>query len=375
MISAPSRVFGLDVLRAAAILGVLVAHTATFFPNRSPRLEASLLYAGYIGVEMFFVLSGFLIGRIVLRGLQADQSWKGLREFWIRRWFRTLPNYFLFLIVNILLAMAISQPLPSLWHYVVFIQHSVVNQEFYSESWTLAVEEWFYILFPLLAWLFARCASGMSLSRRHPGLLFFFSVGLFLCSAMALRSILVAELNPRWDSEVRRTLLYRLDAPGYGVLGAGMSVYFSSFWKRYRSIMSAIGMTLFLISVGYFFSSDERLLNNSYFARTFFFTLTSCAVLCFLPVLHDWKQSTAPSAGLITAISLWSYSLYLAQLPVRECLVRWGGGTDDSSASSWILVVVFFCASTAIAALCYRFFEKPATDLRERVMFNSNSVR
>jgi len=85
------RKIGLDYLRAAAILCVLIAHTAK---------ETLLGSLGFIGVEIFFVLSGYLIGGILLSSYARHgeaPSWPMLREFWVRRWLRTVPNYFLFL--------------------------------------------------------------------------------------------------------------------------------------------------------------------------------------------------------------------------------------------------------------------------------------
>ena len=82
------RNFGLDVLRAAAIVMVLVSHTAN-----------ALNFLGVYGVELFFVLSGFLIGDILIRSAarQSRFDFRDLAEFWTRRWFRTLPNYYWFL--------------------------------------------------------------------------------------------------------------------------------------------------------------------------------------------------------------------------------------------------------------------------------------
>ena len=83
------RVFGLDFLRALAILLVLVAHASFMFLPLTHRLEAWWML-GHLGVELFFVLSGFLIGAI-LAELAAAEPFP-LGRFWMRRWLRTLAE-------------------------------------------------------------------------------------------------------------------------------------------------------------------------------------------------------------------------------------------------------------------------------------------
>ncbi|MBT8377560.1 MAG: acyltransferase family protein, partial [Bacteroidia bacterium] len=104
MSSQSQRIFGLDVVRAIAILLVLISHsTILIFPESNSNAVFAIQFFGTIGVDIFFVLSGYLIGRILLKQLQTqDFSFKNVLYFWIRRWFRTLPNYYLILIVNII---------------------------------------------------------------------------------------------------------------------------------------------------------------------------------------------------------------------------------------------------------------------------------
>lgn len=119
------RIFGLDVMRAMAIVMVVVAHAVFVFKGYSNSFFDILHIFGFLGVEIFFVLSGFLIGGILFKLFRTkDVSFMDLKHFWIRRWFRTLPLYFLFLIINILIALLTGFELPnSLWKYLFFLQN------------------------------------------------------------------------------------------------------------------------------------------------------------------------------------------------------------------------------------------------------------
>ncbi len=107
------RIFGLDIIRAVAIMLVVFSHALWIVPGVKGLIPDMLRLAGVMGVEIFFVLSGFLIGRIVYKLFVSDDfNFNKVKYFWIRRWFRTLPNYYFILIVNILLALYLGNELP-----------------------------------------------------------------------------------------------------------------------------------------------------------------------------------------------------------------------------------------------------------------------
>src|ERR1700722_14960890 len=94
------RIGGLDGLRAAAIVSVLCLHAAIVSTHMPLLIRVPCLY-GWAGVDLFFVLSGSLIGGQVFRvGAPMDSA--GLLQFWLRRWFRTLPLYYFMLFVYVL---------------------------------------------------------------------------------------------------------------------------------------------------------------------------------------------------------------------------------------------------------------------------------
>src|SRR5215471_12198359 len=112
------RVAGLDTLRALAIVMVVVAH----YPKPEGALVFRMLNIGWIGVDLFFVLSGYLIGgqlfAAYVRGNEIP-----LWSFYGRRFLRTLPNYYVVLAIYALMgALAGTAALNPSWRFVVFVQ-------------------------------------------------------------------------------------------------------------------------------------------------------------------------------------------------------------------------------------------------------------
>ena len=122
--------------------------------------EARYKYINFFifdGVSIFFVLSGFLIGGILIKLLKENiLNSKLIITFWVRRWFRTLPNYFLILIILILLDSIYNENFSfySYKRYFLFSQNLFSKHPgFFPEAWSLSVEEWFYLLIPIIIFI------------------------------------------------------------------------------------------------------------------------------------------------------------------------------------------------------------------------------
>jgi peptidoglycan/LPS O-acetylase OafA/YrhL len=146
-----SRLHGLDGLRAVAISLVLVAHSRHFpgFPT-TPWVQR-VSNAGNFGVDMFFVLSGFLITWLLLKE-ETTQRTFSLRSFYLRRALRILPPAFLYLLCLALLGRrgVVSVSLSDIVASAAFVRNLTVGSMLTGHFWSLAIEEQFYLLWPFL---------------------------------------------------------------------------------------------------------------------------------------------------------------------------------------------------------------------------------
>lgn len=150
----PAREPGLDLLRAGAIVTVMLYHLASHGFDL-PRIGRH----GWIGVDLFFVLSGYLIGWQVLRRIAAGArpDWA---TFWLRRALRVLPAYLAVLAVYLAVpAWREAETMAPLWQFLTFTVNLFPDYRYYraySHAWSLCVEEHFYLLFPLAVGLLLR---------------------------------------------------------------------------------------------------------------------------------------------------------------------------------------------------------------------------
>jgi peptidoglycan/LPS O-acetylase OafA/YrhL len=351
-----SRVYGLDVYRAVAILLVVMSHGALIAPELVPPFPM------IDGVELFFVLSGFLIGTILIRTLEKEESFgfRSILHFWKRRWFRTLPNYYLILLVNILLvskgviggADAMDQ---FNWKFFVFCQNLASGYYgFFWESWSLSVEEWFYIVLPLVVVLLRSF-----LSKKDTLL---FTIAILIAAPLAYR---ISQGNEQvdkfwYDVEFRKVVIMRLDTIIYGVLAAYIKYYYVDFWKRSRWIAFVAGIVIIYTAI---LIPKEP---NDLFSKTFFFSMVSIGAMMLLPLADSVKNYRTKIIGkTLTHISLISYSMYLINFAlVAQVIVKNFPPKNEMEQVVWYFI--FWGITIVLSTVLYYFFEKPMMKLRDR---------
>ncbi|MDQ0066450.1 acyltransferase family protein [Chryseobacterium lathyri] len=361
-----NRIFGLDLLRMFAIMFVVFSHSASILPSKIYYF-LDLFY--FDGVCIFFVLSGFLIGNIIIRSVEKNGfSRAELFTFWIRRWFRTLPNYYLFLIIlGILYKIFVNGfPLRAIVPFLFFSQNLVkANDTFFGESWSLSVEEWFYLTIPLILFLFVN-----SFKIKFKKALLIVSIFLLLFSTV-LRYYMYTNDDLSLMGDYRRVVVMRIDNLMYGVIGAYISYYYKTLWSKVKYVSLAIGIILLLIWK--YYSSIYTSIQTFYYVNIFY-PLFCIAILCLLPVLSQYKlKKYNVVATAITYISLISYSLYLIHYSlVKKLLIDniFYSTFEGEDIPAIVLKNIFYWSVSIIGALLiYKYFEIPTMKLRDKVKF------
>lgn len=362
------RIFGLDVIRAIAILLVLVSHsTLLLFPENNNTLLTIIRFLGTIGVDIFFVLSGYLIGGLLLKQISKKKTaFKDFTYFWIRRWFRTLPNYFLILVLNILLYFVLyNEIIDGIEYFIVFLQNfSTPHPDFFTESWSLSIEEYAYIIGPLI--LFALSLFLKNISKEK---LYIFMILIILITITCFRIYYhynnTIDIYENWSQNIRKVVIYRLDSIYYGFIGSYFALNFSSIWQRYKSLFFSIGILLFLGTHVFIFINDLQPDNFSLFFNIFYLPIVSISILLLFPVFSNWKKGKVLKHQ-ITSISILSYGVYLINYSLVLLTIKYFIDIDEVTFFvKLIILVLYWYVTFFLAFVLYKYFEKPFTDLRD----------
>lgn len=331
----------LDVCRACAILLVLLSHGRIFLTPAFP--EAQLLkFGGFLGVELFFVLSGFLIGRILFEKMNnANSATSWVMGFWGRRWMRTYPSYVLFVILNILIITTIRPDIfPNLFSFLTFTQSLLTpHPSFFGEAWSLAVEEVFYFVTPVLLSLLYIITKNKKFSIAV-------TILLLISIPLALR-IHASIFTSMTFNEIRSTALYRVDSIMIGVISVIL------FNKYGTNTLTKIGVLLIPLCV-YIASMPDSFMDKSMTLKIFLFPMANLGFAC---LICSWYYVNINSSIMryLSKVARWSYAAYLTNLPVlcsigyflkrpeslTECLFQWTLFISITLFSAWFVYSIF----------------------------------
>jgi peptidoglycan/LPS O-acetylase OafA/YrhL len=360
---------GLDLLRALAIIVVVIYHAALFgfkLPGRIDRF-------GWIGVDLFFVLSGYLIGGQLLAPLARNQR-INLGRFFARRAFRIMPAYFVVLAIYFLLPSwreypEMSQPL---WKFLLSVQNiGLHGGTAFSHAWSLAVEDQFYLLLPFIL---------LFVNRWPPGAMIVPFVIVF--GGIALRAFLAYQ-NLGADGVPFRGFqawIYyptwtRLDPLVFGVALAAVEKFQRQWWKRLMDLaiwlwLPALGLIAFALYLG---ESENLTVTVCIWQFPFIAVGMAALLICAISPRLPFCRIAIPGAAFIASIA---YSTYLIQkLVMHQVLqllhatpeaVKAGSTPIIALTSVWALVLVEVCVYAA-ATLLFLAVERPFLQLRKRL--------
>jgi peptidoglycan/LPS O-acetylase OafA/YrhL len=362
--STHNRIFGLDLLRAVAIFITVYGHAVMLVPSAYQSWH-NLPISAIDGVNIFFVLSGYLIGGILLKALLDVRKPFALGHFWMRRWLRTLPAYLVVLGSAVAVA-AWQGKLPAeVWRYFCFSQNLMTpHPTFFPEGWSLAVEEWFYLLFPLTVLMLA----GLTHSRR---VAMAGTIGLFLTLPLVFKYYQYQQGKgldaTLWDGYYRRVVAARLDAIALGVLACYLQHYHAGLWRGLRR--PGLGLAAALLTVTFLYPKlGPHVLFYNVWLRPLLEGLTVLLVLPFFSQLR-YQHYTSAMRGL-TLLSLISYSMYLLNKSVLIKLVlaplTQAVLTPRLGAGGWLVAYgLYWLLLLGGALLLYIYVEVPFMKLRD----------
>lgn len=363
-----NRVFGLDLMRAMAITMVLCSHILWIYNPHDGIIRQLFSLFGFLGVEFFFVLSGFLIGRILYKiYIKDDYTIKSAFGFLKRRWFRTLPNYYLVLIINIIITMTLGYSTPKLELYFIFLHNGFSKMStFFPESWSLSVEEWAYMVLPISLLLFSTLFKPKNKNRFF--LIMTLSlIALFIFFKMQYQLKTQITTLDEWNVSLKSVMIYRLDAIFTGVLCAWISINYKNNWAKFKFQSAVIGGLIMMFM--YFGMGYLRILPETYpfVWNVVYLPLASLSIAFFMPFLSQLETSISFIKRPIVFISTISYSIYLLHYSVILQLFMLFFDKKNTTLLHLHMITTAYLTTTVILSyLFYRFYEKPMMDLRDK---------
>lgn len=361
------RLYGLDHLRAIAILLVLMYHYRAF---KHPDWIDVIGRFGWTGVDLFFVLSGFLISGQLFTEIKNTGK-ISLKIFYIKRFFRIFPSYFFTLFLYFTFPFFREREVLSpLWKFVTFTQNyglDVINRGTFSHAWSLCIEEQFYLILPLFLLILIPAKL-----FRYLTVMMIAAVGFSIASRWMAWNELTSVTNTAspdfwklWYMKIYYPTHTRLDGLAVGILIGYLMQYSSGVKKMVHKRGNRfffLGIILLGIS---FWLCDEQ---ASKTASLFGFTLVAISYGLILMAAVSQSSFLYRSKSYLTAqLAALSYAVYLSHKGIIHLVQK---GFDyfklENSDNISLMVCLFACI---LGGLFYRFvIEKPFSVLKTKAL-------
>ena len=356
----PAHVVGLDGVRGVAVLLVFISHfhwilspdpfltkvTPWHFINRT-------FEAGFMGVDIFFVLSGFLITSLLMKDRSTNQK-NLFKRFYRRRALRLLPALYALLIADFFVSRWENFPgdiqWRTTWHAILFLNNwNIVNnfgeaQNDLGHLWSLGIEEQFYLIWPLTIWLLAK---------------------LKIPSKMMIPLILFASLvvmvhrTSLWNDGTSWIILYiRTDTRLDSLLIGAMFAYVYRHFQVPSKILNSVATLSFLglVYIKYVLDKSPFIFEMGWTIIALlagFIILSVAEGAFFIQKVFTWRP--------LTMIGKVSYGLYLWHMPIFVLF-----GRHVTSGSRPLRLLIGIILASVVTSLSWYFVEKPFLNIKNR---------
>lgn len=355
------RMLALDLLRAAAVLLVLGRH-APVIPEGSNDLAQAFsefwFRFGWVGVDIFFVLSGFLVSGLLFREF-SQRGKLDVKQFFIRRGFKIYPSFYLLLLVSFLLDLELGtrqMSLDTLLGEALYLRN--YGYGIWNHTWSLAVEEHFYLLLPLFLLLLIH----LFRKSENP----FRNLPVILLGMAAV--MLVARWLTYWSGPAQLSMvLYgthlRIDSLAFGVvlgyLYAFQPIRLMHFGRQHRWLLLILGFVL--LSPAFIFDPETHWWIPT-FGFTVFYLASGMILLAALSFKLPLNFVTRPFAY----VGVQSYSIYIWHMAVLIWVLPVVVDIFGLHLNPTIRFALYFVVSLALGCILGELIERPMLSLRDR---------
>jgi peptidoglycan/LPS O-acetylase OafA/YrhL len=357
------RLAGLDTLRALAIVVVMVFHLQGYLPAGF----APVGRFGWMGVDLFFVLSGYLIGSQLLKPVR-DGRGVSLLGFYRKRAYRILPVYLVVLALYVFWPLWREAPgMSPVWQFLTFTENFFVdywNNQAFSHVWSLCVEEHFYLLLPMIVLVMARRPA---VWKTVAALTFFVALGLGIRSYEYFHVLLPMGrgseyFSTRYIERIYYPTYARLDGLLAGVALALVRIFRPEWWSavlRRANLLLVAGVALLGCTLWIF---ADRL---GAVGTVIGFPLMAVALAMLVAAAAETRcwfgRMRVLGAKMVATLA---FSLYLTHKEVAHLDALWLPRVMD--AHGWESVGVLVVSCLAVAAVLYFTVERPFLMMRDR---------
>lgn len=344
---------GLDGIRAIAVIMVLAYH-----------LKLALFKSGFLGVTVFFVLSGYLITGILISEVEEEGT-IDLKNFWLRRIRRLVPAVMSMAVVIIFVSAVVNRVIFTkgckdflasvlgfnnwwqIFNKVSYFEAAGVPSPF-THCWSLAIETQFYLIYPLILLGIYKLAKSRGEGRAKRGLLF---AGVTLLLALISIILMIVLFDPQQDAS---RVYYGTDTRAFSLLFGALLAILWEYRMVPRRLSASVNMVLGSVSFAVLLVMTIAINGSSNFwyrGGQFFGTILTVLMVYAVSGRKTWL-SRFLSNPVLKWIGDRSYSIYLWHYPIILLISK-------GIKASWWITLIEIVLSVVLAELSYRFIETP----------------